>query len=149
MFNEEYLIKNTKHIVEANSFESTCLWEKYNKKHAWKSINFGKVVTLGEGTRKTTVSIFWTMINCEWVIFYEATSQLVDHVLIDKYFEENYLVVSKNNAQNFHCTITAINKNVNAILHKLNINKEDFIKVSLQNPDLDTNGIIKLVKFNF
>jgi len=75
-------LKNVKYAVEANSFEATQLWSNWNKRVEWEDNRSGVGVSV-EGRVNSFVSLLITKINNVEVLFYEATSVLVDHKAVE------------------------------------------------------------------
>jgi hypothetical protein len=95
----------TIYAVEANSFEKQILWEKFNERVEWVQGNgIGK--DIGNGT---FVSLLWDTINKKTVLFYEATSAVVDHDKVKAFIKEQCNVPTCD-AQNFHRCVSAIEK---------------------------------------
>lgn len=87
----ELMIQQTTLIVEATSYEKLCLWQEWHTKCVWDQILTGILPTIGKlDGRPIVVSLFWARINGKMVLFYEPTSQLVDHLMIDKWFRETF-----------------------------------------------------------
>lgn len=96
--------------VEANSYEKLTIWQTFHEKaKSWESISRGSMRTIGEiDKRPVCVCLFWDVINGKKVLFYEATSQVVDHEMVAKWICENALDygngrrIIKTDAMNFH-----------------------------------------------
>jgi len=54
------------------------------------------------------VSVTWDIVKGQLVAFYEATSQVVDHRMVDKYIREN--CSRTGNVQNFHNVMSDIER---------------------------------------
>lgn len=101
-------------IVEANSFENMMLWERNRTQiepKSWVSSGGGYLVTMGEiSSMPVCVSILSAMIDGQKILFWHATSKVVDHRLIDAWFKENLPksafrsdgYVNGTDAMNFH-----------------------------------------------
>lgn len=101
-------------VVEANSFEQMCLWERFTAKHTksnWEEIGMGHSICIGRHDDKPVcITIMRANIFYKGVIFLDATSQVVDHAMIDMWIEENMPDsargvngrVRRSNAMNFH-----------------------------------------------
>ncbi len=109
----EQKLEETVFFVEANSFETFCLWQKnHNKENqTWEQdmSGFGKTVGYinDESDKVVFVSFTFYIINGKRVCFYEATSRYVDHTMVDdliKSFGKTYngSIYCKTDAQNFH-----------------------------------------------
>jgi len=115
----ENRLKKTKFLVEANSFEQHCLWKEYvhtaTTPLKWEQMN-GWLVTVNERKgRPICICLSWNRVNGHLVCFWNATSQLVDYKLIDKWLKENYdqkwdegRRPATCDAQNFHHCIQAL-----------------------------------------
>lgn len=78
------------YAVEATSCEKHFLWKEYNVKHAWKDIGFGWGMHVGElDSMPIVVSLQMAIIDGRRILFYEATSQIVDHRIISKWLNDN------------------------------------------------------------
>lgn len=95
---------------KANSFESLCLWLEWNKRVNWIQGDFGRMVTVGHINEfPITVSLFWNTIDNEEVLFYEASSRVVDYSVVNKWLHENCsMELYKTDAMNFHNIILNI-----------------------------------------
>jgi hypothetical protein len=113
----ESRLAKTFFVVKATSFEQQCLWEDlYSRK--WEQINSGWVVPVGElDSRTICVSMRWAQIDGHLVMFWEATSQVVDLVKIEKWLKRHFTGTWCNgtrqattNAANFHDCLNAIDE---------------------------------------
>lgn len=77
--------------IEATSFEQHCLWEKYTEYGvSWDQINPGLLERVGElADMPVCISLFKVKIGGETILFYHATSQVVDHRMIRQWLEDN------------------------------------------------------------
>lgn len=105
----------TFYAVEGDSFSA---WEYFQKHcpewrweqcHGW-GLTLAKVL-VGESRTKlrrmpVAVSVTWDLINGKLVAFYEATSQVVDHRIVEKYIRANCKQVT--NLTNVHHVMHAI-----------------------------------------
>lgn len=101
-------------VVEATSFEKMKLWDQYKneKKVSWVESGTGYLETVGTILdRPVCLSMFTNVVDGHKILFIEATSQLVDWVMIDEWlkenlpesaFQENGIYINKQNAMNFH-----------------------------------------------
>ena len=83
-------LKDTEYAVEADSYTMQSLWETYsNDAHnlykttrntiKWEQYLNGTITQIGEmNLRPITVCFFFAKLNDHLIVFYEATSQLVD-----------------------------------------------------------------------
>lgn len=103
-------LKRIQFFVEADSFAQQSLWEKFHKKIEWEQDLSGFGMTLGQiKKRPIFVSFSFAKIGGKYVCFYNATSQLVDHKMIEDYLEKNYPIKydggsrrAMTDANNFH-----------------------------------------------
>lgn len=103
-------IKDCVYAVESNSFEDLTLWKKYHKEVKWEQINAGFVPTIGMlGDRPVCVSIHVSIIDGHRVLFYNACSQVVDHVMVGDWVKARIKNTKFTDAGNFHNVINHIN----------------------------------------
>ena len=105
-------LENVKYAVEANSFESMCLWQDWQDKVKWESKLAGSGVTV-EGCVDSFVSLLITKINGVDVLFYEATSVLVDHTAVERWIMINCPLLTTHrmtNSMNFHNIVHSIER---------------------------------------
>ena len=79
-------------IVEATSFEQLCLWrdEHEGRKIPWDQTGLGYLETVGSiGNRPVCISLSTVHIDGKKILFIDATSQVVDHDMIEKWLEQN------------------------------------------------------------
>lgn len=102
--------------VEANSFESHCLWAKYHKETNWKQIGSGFGPTVGRiADMPVNVSININIINGHRVLFYYGMSMVVHFGMIEEWIRARLPAGTKlTDAQNFH----------HAIHHTADLNKK-------------------------
>ncbi len=109
----------TRYVVEATDYEMHCLWERWHyrvdsewkrKPLAWEQVSMGLSQRIGMlADMPVCVSVFWARVEGALVAFYDATSQVVDHRMVEKWMHENFpAATSWSNAQNFHNTVLAI-----------------------------------------
>lgn len=90
-------LKDTHGIVEANSFEQLCLWRDYvgwttprYDRSKWIENLSGLFLHIGNlGDMPVTLSLFSAIINGKKIVFWDSPSQVVDHRLIEQWFETN------------------------------------------------------------
>jgi hypothetical protein len=98
-------------IVEANSFERMCLWDKHKDKSTWVQnlSGYGKNVGYITPNRPVFISLTTAIINGHKILFVEPTSVGVDYTMIWEWMKENvpsavkpsgYL--NKTDSMNFH-----------------------------------------------
>lgn len=106
-------------IVEATSYETLCLWEKWHqqKGYTWIQDMSGPLITVGWiQDRPVCIAPLVHIVNGRHIMFVEATSTLVDWDMIEYWLKENVpnactrkgggnLHLNKENAQNFHCLV--------------------------------------------
>lgn len=103
----EHIKKYVKDVVglcEATDCERFYLWQEY--KEYWKECRSGYGLIVGTtDDRPTMLSLLVDEIKGKKILFYYATSQLVDHNHIDNWLRENFKVLlsrhMKTNATNF------------------------------------------------
>jgi hypothetical protein len=102
--------------VEANSYESLCLWHEQHERagKTWKQGSGGCMVQVGElADMPVCVSLFVNEVDGHRILFYDATSRVVDSRMVEKWLKENLpLTAFENgdarkrlnvtNAMNFH-----------------------------------------------
>jgi hypothetical protein len=79
-------------VVESTNYERMCLWREYTeiRKIEWKDNLSGHGVTVGHVNKNPVCMTLWNaVIGGHKVLFFEATSQLVDHRMIDKWFQDH------------------------------------------------------------
>jgi hypothetical protein len=74
----------------------------------------GHMVTVGHiEDRPIVISLSYARIYGQRVVFWEATSQLIDHAMIEKWFEEHFAPINPGNhtdVMNFHHAISKCRK---------------------------------------
>jgi hypothetical protein len=106
-------IEKVDFAVEANSYESLCIWEQFNEKCTWVQHTRGAMRQIGElAGRPIWVTLFWNTINGKKVLFYEATSQVVDYEMVENWIRKNALNEHgiRTDAMNFHIIWHEVNK---------------------------------------
>lgn len=123
--NKEEKIAGTVVLVEANSNETSDIWERFakdgkrckctcdictrTKRYPWTQITPGYWETIGKlDNRPVCVSIFWVRISGYLIAFWEVTSQVVDYVMVNDWLEKTFPKVPTANAMNFHNAIRVI-----------------------------------------
>jgi hypothetical protein len=103
-------IKDSSFVVEATSMEQSQLWEQYNKKGLIFS-NAGYGITVGNlNDRPICISITKATYKGKNILIWEATSQLVDYMMIEDFFKKTFNEYKKADAQNFHNCIHYLNE---------------------------------------
>ena len=89
--------------VEASSYESLCLWQEYRDRKNWKQALSGYGITIGFlADMPVCISLMMVEVDGHKLLFWHATSQVVDHRMIDKWFDAHLSGVRRVDAQNFH-----------------------------------------------
>lgn len=97
------------YIVEANSFEQMCLWEKFQK--IWEEhTRGGPLVTVGEIAKfPVCIALNVIKINGYSVLIVDPTSRVVDYTMIDEWLKSKWPALFpkdacnlKTDANNFH-----------------------------------------------
>ena len=120
----ESRLTRTLFIVEASSFEQLCLWSEHAADSAsrrftprqWEQLNPGWSVTVGNiGARPVCLSANWARIDGQLVMFWEATSEVVDYAQIKKWLSRHFngkwdhgTRDATADAMNFHHCLAAI-----------------------------------------
>lgn len=91
-------------IVEANSCETLYIYtlykDEYNERDGTRG---GPLITVGQvDGRPVVISLNVVIIRGHRVMYYNATSQLVDYKMIDEYLEQMWPGVAKTDALNIH-----------------------------------------------
>ena len=134
----ENRLKYTLFVVEATSFETQMLWEKWCKDSPEKPIRnrhatqkweqkHGWLVTIGKiGKRPVCLSMTWNVIDGQWIMFYDQCSQVTDSVQTEKWLDihfqgrwDNGTSRAITDAPNFHLCVEAINEANAKIIKKL------------------------------
>ena len=90
------------YFVEATSFEQHSLWKTYHEKIEYEQIYdfFGDAI--GEfGGQPIFVTFSFVKINGKLICFYDATSNVVNHQMVESYIKEKYKGISLTDANNF------------------------------------------------
>lgn len=106
-------IFKTRAIVEATSCEKRSLWNEWHcdRRYTWVADTAGYGICVGEfGGMEVWISISWATVNGVHVMFYEDTSMVVDHRLINQWKDqiiesiknESGAKVVCSDAANFH-----------------------------------------------
>lgn len=98
--------------VEANSYETLCLWEECHKHlgKSWLQNNCGLMEQIGTiDDKPVCLSLFTNVVDGHKVLFFDATSQVVDHRMVDAWLVANLPPsafhgdrVNRTDAMNFH-----------------------------------------------
>ena len=118
----EELLKETKFVVEATGFEVLCLWTEFSEEaqfktdlnvYKWEQINPGYIIEVGRIIDyPVNISCSWNRINDVLIMFWEASSRIVDLNMIDVWLRSNCAPkwddgtrLAYTNAMNFHDVI--------------------------------------------
>lgn len=110
----ESRLAKTLFVVQATSFETLCLWSENARQ--WEQVYPAWLVTVGElDSRPICVSMSWARIDGHLVMFWEATSAVVDTVQIEKWLSQHFAGKwdsgtrqATTDAMNFHQCLNAI-----------------------------------------
>lgn len=91
------MLQSTRFVVEGDHFD---LWAKWSKDSTypsvkeplekWEQVMMGRCITIGEfGGFPVVISIAWALINEQLVMFWEPTSMVVHHGMIEEWFKQN------------------------------------------------------------
>jgi hypothetical protein len=84
-------------VIEATNDEKHYVWER-NKRgpnYPWSDTGSGYLATVGNvGDRPICISLLTTTINGGKILFYHATSSLVDHDMIREWLEKSLPVTA-------------------------------------------------------
>jgi hypothetical protein len=100
----------TEYLVQATHEESFMLWKEWNEKFEWVQISQGFGHTVGNVVLQkpngateempVAISMMWWLLEGRLVCFYEDTSQVVDHRMVEAWIRPQ--VKKHTNATNFH-----------------------------------------------
>lgn len=92
----------TEYTVQANDEDRTRMWEdwatdaadlgrKWDHRVEWVQDFRGQIVTVGElGTIPISITFTWATINRSEVVFWDATSQVVDYRLCETWIQKHF-----------------------------------------------------------
>lgn len=110
-------ISQTEQLVEADSFASLCLWERWSKdsnqprqprdedwpRFTWKQHNVGTTLEIGQlDGRPVMLTLFWNTIEGALVCFWNSGSQVTDYKMIEEFLEKKFPGIPNRDAMNFH-----------------------------------------------
>lgn len=112
-------LEDVQGMVEATSFEKYCLWKDYHESYQWiegragfgQTVGYFSVDVDGEEEKyPVVISLLIDVVNVKKILFYEATSVIVDWNAIDAWFKKHmpksaFLAdgrLNKTDAMNFH-----------------------------------------------
>lgn len=95
----EQRLTKTVFAVEATSTEQFFLWRENAHESPdrpkgyvpvfWQQVNPGYMETIGHiGKRPVCVCCQWVILDGQWVMFYDCTSQVADHAMVDKWLNK-------------------------------------------------------------
>ncbi|MBQ2263221.1 MAG: hypothetical protein II336_17905 [Loktanella sp.] len=83
-------------VVEANSFETMCLWQNYRGGRNWVSHSSGFGATVGTfGGKPVFISLTTATVDGQKVLFIDPTSEVVSWQIIDAWLDANIPSVAK------------------------------------------------------
>jgi hypothetical protein len=83
-------LAKTEYVVEANGFEYHSLWKEFNKEYGWEENLRGHGVHVGDLAGKPVyISLRWAVVNEINMLFWYATSMVVDYGMIKEWFANN------------------------------------------------------------
>lgn len=113
----------TEFVVAATSTEQQMLWHRhhYTASTPWKQESKGTSIQVGElAGFPVNVSIFWATIDGLYVLFYEPISQVVDHKMVESWFDKNCNPRWDNGSRGARVNA----ENFNHVLHAASAKKE-------------------------
>lgn len=109
----EERVRVTAYAVEASDFEQLALWQESHERVPWEHIGTGWLMTVGHVNRKPVcVATTWQRIHGQIVMFYEATSRMVDHEMVERWIAKHIGSGAEKrcNAMNFHLCLGVLEK---------------------------------------
>jgi hypothetical protein len=118
-------IEKTEYLVEADHDHTMFLWEEWSKdahelgsrdpynrpRLTWEQMNPGCVVQVGAlDERPVMLSLAWVKIGGALICFYYGMSQVVDHLMIEKYLDATFKGVPRTDVANFGHAVEAIQR---------------------------------------
>lgn len=108
----ETKLAETAYCVEADDFAHLELWAKHHKATGWVQHPMGYGELVGKLARMPVfLHMHWATLHGRLVMFYEATSQVVDHRMVDRYLTRHcpaFRDGKRTNALNFHLCLGEI-----------------------------------------
>jgi len=107
-------LKGVAGVCEATRCEQSHIWERWHERLEWKDNPMGYGETVGHlADMPVHISLTTAVIGGRKILFWHATSQVVDHRMIDKWLNENLPVTAfrdgdprkgifRTDATNFH-----------------------------------------------
>jgi hypothetical protein len=104
-------IERCDYAVEATDYEALCLWREWHGEVRWEQEREGVLHTIGRCAGKpVAVTVTWSRINGRRVAFYHASSQVVDHAMVERWVRGELMTPlgTHCDAMNFHRVRDAI-----------------------------------------
>lgn len=99
--NIQKFFENTYGLIEATDFERFALWKEYHGPIAWDTIPTGIITQIGTlDNRPICISLFSAVINNRKIVFWHATSQIVDYYQIENWLDLAAPAARKTDANN-------------------------------------------------
>jgi hypothetical protein len=107
---------DTVFVVEADLFKHRVLMNTWKDRVAWEEDNYGCFAVVGKAFRHDiAVQFWWAKLDGHRVLFYEPTSQVVDHRTIDAWLKTNCNPQWDGGSRRAHCDATNFHLCVQAI----------------------------------
>lgn len=108
-------LKSTDFVVEATNAEHFFLWREFHDRTEWKEGHLGYMETIGHVQgRPVCICLTWDVIDGMNVMFVDATSQLVDWEMVERWLDrhcnpkwDNSTRQARTDAMNFHHVLHA------------------------------------------
>lgn len=104
----EEMMEVTEYAVEANRFEKSHLWRRYEYEVLWQEILGGYGVSVPDDGG--FVSLLWGIIEGKCVLFYEVTSNIVNFQVVESWIKSNMDIKLMVDSSNFYQIINDIKK---------------------------------------
>lgn len=127
-YNDDHreLFKDVVFLVEASYNEKFMLWKMHHwhriidmpRVKEWKDEGMGRIITLGlVDKRPTCVDIYYASLNGKRIMFYNGSSELVDHKMIEDWLKHFTLdsIRWDNNSRWAHCDASGFHLCLDAI----------------------------------
>lgn len=100
---DEPEFKNLDGFVDADSFAYQALWEKHHEELGWAGNSSGYLLTVGHlDKRPITVETRFATVAGKKLCFWCSPSQVVDHILIRKWFDKYFKGIPHEDATSFY-----------------------------------------------
>lgn len=102
---EDAGIEACDYAVEATDFEALCLWREWHERVTWEQESRGVLHTIGHvADMPVCVQLSWNVVAGRRVVFYHASSQVVDHRAVDAWVRAHAMTPrgTHADAMNFH-----------------------------------------------